>query len=55
MLMKYWAICVQGNRKKTASGVFLGDDVLNLVIEPQVDHSLIMALVTVYALLCHKI
>lgn len=36
-------------RKQTASGIYLGDDVLALVdVEPLVDHSLIVALVAVY-------
>lgn len=48
-------IFVQGRRKISSAAVVLEDDVLNLVIEPQVDHSLIMAIVTVYALLRHKI
>ncbi|XP_047337921.1 protein LURP-one-related 3-like [Impatiens glandulifera] len=32
-------------------GVLLGDDVLTLVVEPNVDHSLVMALVIVYGLM----
>ncbi|KAK2989079.1 hypothetical protein RJ640_018868, partial [Escallonia rubra] len=33
-------------QKQSSSGTLLGDDVLTLVVEPQMDHSLIMALVT---------
>lgn len=44
----------QVKRKQTTSGVYLGDDVLALVIEPQVDRSLIVALVAVYASMCHR-
>ncbi|KAL3498814.1 hypothetical protein ACH5RR_041546 [Cinchona calisaya] len=42
-------------QKQSPSGVNFGDDVLSLVVEPQVDHSLIMALVTVYELINHKL
>uniref|UniRef100_A0A2C9WCT4 Tubby C-terminal domain-containing protein n=1 Tax=Manihot esculenta TaxID=3983 RepID=A0A2C9WCT4_MANES len=45
----------KATRKQTSSGIVLGDDVLNLVVEPQVDHSFIMALVTVYGLIHHKL
>ncbi|GFS37161.1 LURP-one-like protein [Actinidia rufa] len=41
--------------KQLSSGVLLGDDVLTLVVEPQMDHSLVMALVTVYGLMTDKI
>ncbi|KAK9277112.1 hypothetical protein L1049_006651 [Liquidambar formosana] len=41
-------------RKQSSSGVMLGDDVLSLVVEPHIDHSLIMALVAVYGLIGHK-
>ncbi|KAJ6712449.1 PROTEIN LURP-ONE-RELATED 4 [Salix purpurea] len=37
----------QVRRKQLSSGITLGDDVLTLVVEPHVDHSLIMAIVTV--------
>ncbi|KAF4403868.1 hypothetical protein G4B88_014324 [Cannabis sativa] len=46
---KMWA-----KRKQSSTGVILGDDVLNLVIEASVDHSLVMALVTVYGLMQRK-
>ncbi|THF97486.1 hypothetical protein TEA_029172 [Camellia sinensis var. sinensis] len=42
-------------QKQLSSGVVLGDDVLSLVVEPQTDHSLVMALVTVYGLMTDKI
>ncbi|KAL5698615.1 hypothetical protein ACHQM5_029630 [Ranunculus cassubicifolius] len=38
-------------RKQSASGIVLGEDVLKLVIEPNVDHSLAMAFVIVYNLM----
>lgn len=40
-------------RKMTATGVALGDDVLTLVVEPNVDHSLIMGLLLVHGLINH--
>lgn len=46
---------VQAKRKQLSSGVVLGDDVLTMVMETQMDHSLIMALVTVYGLIRRKI
>ncbi|KAG9149238.1 hypothetical protein Leryth_003231 [Lithospermum erythrorhizon] len=48
-------IVAQVNRKLSSkSGADLGDDVLSLVVEPHVDHSLIMALVTVCNLSLRK-
>ena len=41
-------------KKQTSSGVVLGDDVLSLVVEPHVDHSLVMALVAVCGLIHHR-
>ncbi|KAJ9706547.1 hypothetical protein PVL29_001830 [Vitis rotundifolia] len=41
-------------QKQTSSGVVLGEDVLNFVVEPHVDHSLVMALVAVYGLIHHR-
>ncbi|XP_057510327.1 protein LURP-one-related 4-like [Actinidia eriantha] len=41
--------------KQLSSGLMLGDDVLTLVVEPQMDHSLVMALVAVYGLITDKI
>ncbi|CAI9094010.1 OLC1v1029644C1 [Oldenlandia corymbosa var. corymbosa] len=42
-------------QKQSSSGVNFGEDVLSLVVEPQVDHSLVMALVTVYELINRKL
>ncbi|XP_055821484.1 protein LURP-one-related 11-like [Solanum dulcamara] len=42
-------------QKQASSGVLFGDDVSTLVVEPHVDQSLIMALVTVCGLIHHKI
>ncbi|KAF3448542.1 hypothetical protein FNV43_RR09255 [Rhamnella rubrinervis] len=48
-------LVAEAKRKQSSSGVVLGDDVLTLVIEQDVqDHSLIMALVTVYGLIRYK-
>lgn len=38
-------------QKETSRGVVLGNDVLNLVVEAHVDHSLVMALVAVCGLI----
>ncbi|KAK8641925.1 hypothetical protein V6N13_011293 [Hibiscus sabdariffa] len=38
-------------RKQSKCGISLGEDVLTMVVEPQIDHSLIMALVVAYALI----
>ncbi|KAG8388444.1 hypothetical protein BUALT_Bualt02G0126500 [Buddleja alternifolia] len=42
-------------RKITTSGVALGEDVLTMVVEPHIDHSLIMGLVVVLGLINHKL
>ncbi|KAA8522388.1 hypothetical protein F0562_013251 [Nyssa sinensis] len=47
-------IIAEVKQKQSSSGVSLGDDVLTLTVEPQIDHSLITALVTVYGLMNHK-
>lgn len=50
-----WFLWQQVKRKQTASGVALGEDVLTLVVEPNVDHLLIMGLVVVCGLINHHI
>lgn len=51
-------ICVcklkQVQRKQSACGVVLGEDVMTMVVEPFIDHSLIMGLVVVYSLINSK-
>ncbi|XP_010255438.1 PREDICTED: protein LURP-one-related 11-like [Nelumbo nucifera] len=42
-------------QKQSSSGVVLGEDVLALVVEPHVDHSLVMGIVVVYGLINHQI
>ncbi|KAL9434429.1 hypothetical protein AB3S75_029132 [Citrus x aurantiifolia] len=48
-------VVAEGMRKqsRSGSGELLGDDVLTLSVEPHVDRSFIMALVTVYGLMNH--
>ncbi|XP_072982945.1 protein LURP-one-related 11-like [Typha latifolia] len=46
-------IVAEIKRKQTASGIALGEDVLTLVLEPNVDHLLIMGLVVVCGLINH--
>lgn len=48
-------VLAEAKRKQSSSGVELGDDVLSLVVEAHVDHSFIMALVTVYGLIKRQI
>ncbi|KAK4400783.1 protein LURP-one-related 11 [Sesamum angolense] len=42
-------------KQSQAGGVSLGDDVLSLTVEPQIDQSLIMALVIVYGMINRKL
>lgn len=43
---------VQAKQKHSPSGVVLSNDVLTLDLAAGTDHSLIMALITVYGLIC---
>uniref|UniRef100_J3MP03 Tubby C-terminal domain-containing protein n=1 Tax=Oryza brachyantha TaxID=4533 RepID=J3MP03_ORYBR len=47
------AVVAEVKGKLTAGGVALGDDVLALTVEPNVDHALIMGMVLVYGLINH--
>ncbi|KAF0907676.1 hypothetical protein E2562_020448 [Oryza meyeriana var. granulata] len=47
------AVVAEVKGKLTAGGVALGDDVLTLTVEPNVDHKLIMGMVLVYGLMNH--
>ncbi|XP_008801112.2 protein LURP-one-related 11-like [Phoenix dactylifera] len=47
-------IVAEVKRKQTTSGILLGDDVLTLMVEPNIDHSLIMGLVVVNGLMNHN-
>ncbi|XP_059287167.1 protein LURP-one-related 4-like [Lycium ferocissimum] len=42
-------------QKQSSSAIQFGDDVLSLIVEANVDHSLVMALVTVYGLIRHML
>ncbi|XVE57855.1 hypothetical protein DITRI_Ditri04bG0123900 [Diplodiscus trichospermus] len=48
-------LAAEAKRKLSSSGVLLGEDVLTLEVEPNVDHCLIMALITVYGLIHHRL
>ncbi|KAF3322797.1 protein LURP-one-related 11-like protein [Carex littledalei] len=48
-------VVAEVKRKVTKSGIILGDDVLTLEVEPNIDHSLIMGLVLVYSLMNRSI
>ncbi|XP_022732856.1 protein LURP-one-related 4-like [Durio zibethinus] len=48
-------IVAEVKQKQLSSGMVLGDDVLNLEVEPYFDHSLIVALVTVYGLINRRL
>ncbi|XVF20082.1 hypothetical protein REPUB_Repub11eG0167700 [Reevesia pubescens] len=60
---KYWIVTLgckkQGfkmvKQKQLCSGMVLGDDVLSLEVEPYIDHSLIVALVTIYGLMNRRL
>ncbi|CAO2819911.1 unnamed protein product [Amaranthus hypochondriacus] len=45
----------QVKRKQSKEGIMLGDDVLSLEIEPNLDNSFIISLVVVHGLISHKI
>jgi hypothetical protein len=47
-------VVAEVKRKLTATGLSLGEDVLTLVVEPNVDHSLIMGLLVVHGLINHS-
>ncbi|XP_050228656.1 protein LURP-one-related 11-like [Mercurialis annua] len=48
-------VIAKATRKQTSTGIVLGDDVLTLMVEPNVDHSFVMALVTVYGLMMNRL
>ncbi|XWS48943.1 hypothetical protein CRYUN_Cryun13aG0120600 [Craigia yunnanensis] len=48
-------IVTEVKQKQLSSGMVLGDDVLTLEVEPYIDHSLIVALVTVYGLINRRL
>ncbi|MED6136027.1 hypothetical protein PIB30_052103 [Stylosanthes scabra] len=50
--MKNGHIVAHAKQKQSCSGIVLGKDVLRLDVEGDIDHSLIIAFVTVFALIC---
>ncbi|KAJ6388686.1 hypothetical protein OIU77_027110 [Salix suchowensis] len=48
-------VIAEVKQKQSSSGISMGEDVLALAVEPHVDHSLIMAIVTVYGLINYKL
>ncbi|KAL3825063.1 hypothetical protein ACJIZ3_021092 [Penstemon smallii] len=51
----FGGLVAEVKRKITTSGVVLDEDVLTMVVEPHIDHSLIMGLVVVFGLINHKL
>ncbi|KAK7253033.1 hypothetical protein RIF29_37422 [Crotalaria pallida] len=47
-------IVANAKQKHSSSGIVLGNDVLTLDVVADIDHSLIMAFVTVFGLICHR-
>ncbi|PWA44775.1 tubby C-terminal-like domain-containing protein [Artemisia annua] len=47
-------VAAEVQRKRSSSGVVLGDDVLCVTVEPHVDHIFVMALVAIHGLIHHK-
>ncbi|KAJ6326780.1 hypothetical protein OIU78_013796 [Salix suchowensis] len=48
-------VIAEVKQKQSSSGISMGEDVLTLAVEPHVDHSLIMAIVTVHGLINYKL
>ncbi|KAK6130054.1 hypothetical protein DH2020_036181 [Rehmannia glutinosa] len=48
-------VLAEVNQKQSLGGFSLGNDVLSLMVEPQIDQSLIMALVIVYSMINNKL
>ncbi|XP_065867594.1 protein LURP-one-related 11-like [Euphorbia lathyris] len=51
---KAGVLIAEVKRKQSENGVVLGEDVLTMVVEPSMDHSLIMALLVVYNLIISR-
>nr|WAU86911.1 birch protein [Betula platyphylla] len=51
---QFGVLVAELKRKKAACGVDLGNDVLTMVVEPSIDHSLIMGVFVVYSLINYK-
>jgi hypothetical protein len=48
---QFGGLVAELKRKQSTYGVDLGNDVLTMVVEPNIDHSLIMGLFVVYSLI----
>ncbi|XWS20000.1 hypothetical protein CRYUN_Cryun31cG0064100 [Craigia yunnanensis] len=48
---KLGGLIAEVKRKQSKCGISLGEDVLTMVVEPHIDHSLIMSLIVVYSLI----
>ncbi|KAJ8766152.1 hypothetical protein K2173_021669 [Erythroxylum novogranatense] len=48
-------VLAEVRQKQLSSGISLGDDVLTLIVEPHIDHSLVMAILVVYGLIKQKL
>ncbi|PRQ51736.1 putative tubby-like domain-containing protein [Rosa chinensis] len=55
ILDKFGRLVAEVKRKQSTCGVVLGEDVLTLVVEPFMDHSLIVGLLVVYGLINRKL
>ncbi|KAL6140594.1 hypothetical protein ACLB2K_058893 [Fragaria x ananassa] len=55
ILDKFGRLVAEVKRKQSTCGVVLGEDVLTLVVEPFMDHSLIVGLLVVYGLMNRKL
>ncbi|CAA3012447.1 LURP-one-related 11-like [Olea europaea subsp. europaea] len=51
----FGGLVAEVKRKITTSGVILGEDVLTMVVEPYMDHSLVMGLLLVFGLINNKL
>ncbi|XP_050383885.1 protein LURP-one-related 11-like [Argentina anserina] len=55
ILDEFGRLVAEAKRKQSTCGVVLGEDVLTLVVEPFIDHSLIVGLLVVYGLINHRL
>lgn len=52
---RFGGLLAEMKRKQSVGGVFLGNDVLTMVVEPNTDHYLIMGLMVAYGLIHSRI
>ncbi|KAL2493349.1 Protein LURP-one-related 11 [Abeliophyllum distichum] len=55
ILDNFGGLVAEVKRKITTSGVIIGEDVLTMVVEPYMDHSLVMGLLVVFGLINHNL